>query len=444
MNITQFLRILWARKILIASAAISCIIGGVLVMILLPPRWEAHARVMLNTIKPDPITGQIIGAEYHTYTETQSQLITDYSVAGSLPDQLGWLSDPGLIAAYQRGTKHSGEDFRHWAAQLIITNTRAQMLEPSNILDIKYMGQDPAQAKSVVDALRNSYIKVSLDLRRGDAQQNSRWYQDQAGKIRQELAAAHVAIADYERANGVFMADDKVDVDSAQLRALASQSLQATVPNLQPGVSPYAAQLSEIDTEIAQQAQRLGPNHPDLQALRARRQTIAELAAKEKSSISSAVNSAAANATSIARAVQAQKEKVMGKSDKIARVRELQADIDLKQEQYDKALAKAAELSQEANVADSGVTSLGPPTVGDTPAFPKKPLVLGGSAFLGLAVGVLSAILAEMMARRVRGIEELQSTVDVPVMAVIAEGRPGRVAANVRAQSGAGGKLARA
>jgi len=252
-----------------------------------------------------------------------------------------------------------------------------------------------------------------------------------------------VTLANYERENGVFMADDKVDVDSAQLRALASQA-QAPMTPIQPGLSQYAAQLIEIDNEIAQQSQRLGPNHPDIMALKARRQAISDLAAKEKSSQSTAVGTATANAQAMSRAVQAQKQKVMEKSDKIARLRELQADIDLKQEQYDKALAKAAELAQEAAVADSGITSLGPPTVGDQPAFPKKPLIIGGSTFLGFAVGILSAILAELMARRVRGIEELQQALDVPVMAVVAEGRPGRASRKVKAKAASGARLAQA
>ena len=82
-------------------------------------------------------------------------------------------------------------------------------------------------------------------------------------------------------------------------------------------------------------------------------------------------------------------------------------------------LAHAADLTQEAAATDAGLTPLGPATASGKPVFPNKPLILGGSFGLGLGVGVLCALLAEMFARRVRGAEDLQAAIDAPVLAVI-------------------------
>src|SRR5262249_45103904 len=137
MSIMQFLRIFWAQRILILAAAISCVLGGFAVMQTLPPRWPGSARVMLNTLKPDPVTGLIVGPN-RSYVATQVNLITDYGVAGQVADELGWMSDPGWIAAYQARSKNDKRDFRHWIAQQIIDRTRAQLVEGSNILEITY------------------------------------------------------------------------------------------------------------------------------------------------------------------------------------------------------------------------------------------------------------------------------------------------------------------
>ena len=59
MSIIQFLRILVARRLLILLAMVSVSAGALVVAKTLPPRWEASSRVMLNTIKPDPVTGLV-------------------------------------------------------------------------------------------------------------------------------------------------------------------------------------------------------------------------------------------------------------------------------------------------------------------------------------------------------------------------------------------------
>src|SRR6185312_12683555 len=266
MSIVQFFRILWVRKWMILAATGSSIVGGLVVLAIVPPRWEAHARVMMSILKPDPITGQVIsGAATRTYVDTQTELITDFSVAGQVPEQIGWLTDPTLIARYESTARKSGQDFRHWAAQLIIDRTKPRMVEGSNILEITYTANKPNEAKIVADDLRNDYMATSLNLRRADALRNQQWYEAQAQKTRTAMEQAQTDLAAFERGNGVMMTGDKEDVDSAQLRALAAQASQpALTVNGAPGPSPLTAQLTEVDAEIAQMAQKLGPNHPDL------------------------------------------------------------------------------------------------------------------------------------------------------------------------------------
>lgn len=60
MNISQFLVIFWARRVLILGATVGCLVGALIVCAILPPRWQSTARVMLDDLKPDPVTGQTI------------------------------------------------------------------------------------------------------------------------------------------------------------------------------------------------------------------------------------------------------------------------------------------------------------------------------------------------------------------------------------------------
>ena len=124
--------------------------GAFIVILLLSPRWEASSRVLLNLLKPDPVTGQVIaGNGTNTYVATQIELIKDYSVAGQVADQLGWLSDPELIRQYRERSKDDVRDYRRWLAQLVIDRTRANVVAGSNILEITYFGATPDNARAV-------------------------------------------------------------------------------------------------------------------------------------------------------------------------------------------------------------------------------------------------------------------------------------------------------
>jgi len=425
MSIIQFFRIIWARRMMVLAATVSCLVGALLLTVILPARYDSNARVLLGLLKPDPVTGMVIsGPATGAYVATQTELVTDFNVAGQVADALGWPTDPNLIAQYHGRGGGDHRDFEHWIAQRVIDNTKAKLVEGSNILEITFTAPNPTDAKAVAEILQKAYLQVSLRLRRDDARSNADWYDQQAEKARVQLNAAEDARTAYERANGVLMQDDKLDVESARLQTLVQQGV-ATMPVI-PGAeqaSPSTIELAQIDAQIAQQSKILGPNHPDLQALKERRAATAALAAKDLAAQRRATGAAAgatsAGASALNRAVEAQKSRVIAQRDKQEKLKQLQTEVDLRRDQYDKTAAHAAELRQEAAATDSGLTALGPATTPKSPSFPNYLLIIPGSIALGLAVGVLVSLLAELLGRRVRSIADAESVADIHVIAVI-------------------------
>jgi uncharacterized protein involved in exopolysaccharide biosynthesis len=426
MSFVQFLRIFWARRLLIGAATAASLLGALALIVILPPRWEADARVMLNLIKPDPVTGDVLaGRSAGTYVASQTALITDYSVAGQVVDQLGWLTDPRLIETYQRRSKYDTRDFRRWLAQQVIDRTKVKVVEGSNILEISYTATRPSDAKGVAEALRQAYIDTSVAFRRDDATRNAEWYQTQADAAQAALNAAEAAKADYERQNGIVMADDNTDLDSARLRALASQGVAAPVVPPPPLTSSAASvQLAQVDAQIAEAARTLGPNHPQMQQLRATRASLAQQVAQEqvaaRAQAGAAATAAVASAGAMDRAVQVIRSRVVGESDKLGRLAQLQDEVILRRDQFQKTSQRAAELRQEALAGDAGLTPLGPASTPSSPSFPNKLLIIPGSVGLGLVTGILLALIIELISRRVRGLEDLRGTQNLPVLAVIA------------------------
>src|SRR5436190_3652459 len=98
MSIIQFLRILWAYRLLTVLTTAAMLIGAIVAILVVPARYEASTRVMLDTLKPDQVTGRVRpDADSREFLYTQMELIKDYGVAGQAVDQLGWTSNPEYV-----------------------------------------------------------------------------------------------------------------------------------------------------------------------------------------------------------------------------------------------------------------------------------------------------------------------------------------------------------
>ncbi len=415
MNILQFLRVIWARRLVILAATSLSFLAALLVVQIVPPRYAAQTQLMLNIIKPDPVTGQVLATAFlRAYTKTQIELVKGEKVARSVVVDLGWARDPKLLKEYSQRDRGDDRDFERWAAQRVIDGTDARLIDASNILEIEYSSESRETAKRVADALSKAYLSTTLDERRETARRNAEWYSAQAEKAKAELLQAETVRSTFERTNGILLQDDKTDLDSARLSALAAA---ASAPLIAAPVqtSQSAMQLAQLDAEIVSAGRSLGPNHPQLLEMRKRREILAQQVSQERSG-------AGASATAAQTAVgmfENQKSRVMAQRELVERLRLLQTEVDLKRAQYTRSATRTAELRQEAEVADTGVTALGAAVTPQSPEFPNKPLILAGSLVVGAALGLVAALALELLGRRIRGLDDLRSALGVPVLGII-------------------------
>ena len=421
MNIGQFLVIFWARRVLIVAATASCLIGALIVTAILPPQWKATQRIMLDYVKPDPVTGQVIaGPSTRALIATQVELITDYSVAGKVAEQVGWLTDPQLAAQYNARPKDDKRDFRHWTADIVIKSTKVKLLEDSNILEIAYTAPTPDSAIAVTNALSRAYMEASLEFRRQDAERNAVWYTEQSVKAKQTLDNAIAVEAAYERENGLVM-QDKTDVESAHLQALSMQGAPvAAAGGVNTDSSPASMQLADVEAQLASAQKTLGPNNPEVIALESKKTSLQALVERDRAANRAAVARAEeGGARALEQAVEAQKAKVIAKSEKIGRLDQLHQDVERARDQYNLMQSKIAQYRAESVSGDVGITLLGNATTPKAPAFPNFLLIVPGSIILGLGVGVFVSLLMELLRRRVRSQEDLGADEDLPLVGVV-------------------------
>ena len=415
MSIQQFFRIIWARRTILWITLGASLLAAAVTLLLVPKSYEATSRVVMEVLKPDPVTGEIIqGGGQRAYISTQMELVKDYRVAGRVADQLGWTGSTDLAKQY--ADSGSEMSFQRWLAQFIVDRLDVRLIVGSNIMEIAYDGNDPDGAAKIADAVRDAYVEQTLQFKRQAAAKNAAWFAKQSEEIKAALAQAEGRKAEFERKNDIILADDNSDTDTARLAALAGAAPMPSMPAM-PVVNPAAGQLAQVDAAIANAARTLGPNHPDLIAMRQQRAALA-------SSGSTTMVGGRSGPDPIA-VFNAQRSRVLSQRGKLAEAKELQNDINVLREQLKTTSARAEQLKQESLSQDAGLTLLGSASPPDSPSFPKTWPVLFGALALGLGVGILLSLLVELLNRRVRSVDDLM-LFDVPVLGAMTGPQPER------------------
>ena len=438
MSIIQFLRILFARRWVVAVAMLLSLAVAVAVGLILPARYPATARVLMDNFKPDPVTGQVIaGAGMRVFVRTQVELIKDYRIAGEAVDRLGLTGNAGLLANWQSETNGYG-DFRRWLADRIVRNVKVDLVEGSNIMEIQYEASNPEVARRTVNALRDAYIENSLKFRTDSAGRTAEWYREQAARALRALETAEAAKTNFETENGIVMTAsgeaETVKLASLQAALTAARSnqglqqfeamRQATASSL---VDQIKIQLTNLNDQIEQASERLGTKHPTYIALLARRDQLQrQLATEQVNARAAGAAQLGATASGIAQLeaqYEAQRAKVFGMKDKLDKLAQLTSEVQLRKGQYEQAATRTGQLQLESNLSDAGLIVLGDATVSNSPSFPNWLKIIGLALAGGLGLGVVMAMLIELLNRRVRGSEDLAYAARVPVFAVISQNR---------------------
>lgn len=418
----QLWRMIWAQRILVLISILCFVFLGALVGKMLPKQYEAKTRVMLDIMSPDQVTGQsMTAASAKSFIMAQSELIKDFRVANAVVEHFGWQTKPELIAKYRNPADKTDGAFRRALAQIVIDGTNAYQTSPSsNILEITYRSTSPAAARAVADAVRDAYIQQSLAFKRDTAATNSRWHRQQAEKLKVQLASAEKRKAEFEKQNGIILQDDNVDTESAKLRSMTNATPMAPIIASAPIIPPSAltAQVAQLDSQIATAQRTLGPNHPDIVAMRSQRDAVASAMRQEQAAMRAAARSGPVG-PSIASQISSQTQKVLAQRGLVGEAQRLAGEVAVLRDQLAKTASKAADFELQSQSTEIGIQPMGNAVAPDKPITPFFMLFLIGSAIIGLVLGLAIGVVRELLSRRVRGVEDLEMLDGLPVLGML-------------------------
>ena len=443
MTFTQFLAILRARWKLSTLVFGLTVFTAVLLSLVLPKKFTATASVVVDA-KPDPITGVMLGGMANAaIMATQVDIITSDRVTRRVIRNLKLDQNPEVRQQWQEETQGQGT-IEDWLAAVFQRQLDVKPSRESNVIFVSYVAPDPQFSAALANAFVQAYVDTAIELRADPARQYSGFFDQRAKEARDALELAQARLSEYQQSSGIIGTDERLDVETQRLNELNSQlvmlqslATETSSRNSQAAmnadrmsealnnavVSSLKLELSKAEANLQDLNTRLGANHPQVQQARA---NITELRTRVETETRRAVGSAQVNANVSAARVAEVRSQLDVQRAKVLKMKEgrdgmsvLQRDLDNAQRAYDAIVGRRNQTNLESQTQQANVNVLSPASPPLLPSSPKLLLNTLVAIFLGTLMAVGSALVRELLDRRVRGPQDLVESLGLPMLGVM-------------------------
>ena len=461
-QLMSYARAIWHRRWYVAIVAWLISVAGWVGVYLLPDRYEASARVYVDTqtlLKP-----LLSGLTVDPGVEQQIKLMTRALVSRPTLEKVARMTDLDIHAKTPEDTEAMLDNL---AKKISIADTGKE-----NLYTLSYQDENPELAKKVVQALLTIFVESSLGKTRQDIASSQKFIEDQLQQYQQKLVDAENALKEFKQKNMSVMPGQggdyyaKLEQGATQLRQAELDLREATnrrdqlkrqLEDEEPELAAAAAVVStssEVDGRIQALEKQMDSLrlqytdlHPDIQATK---RLIAKLEEQKKQEIAARkadpsgakiqnpvyqqLTIAIAEADGTVASLRARVSEFQGRynalrsaSNMIPQVEQdftqLMRDYDVYKRNYTELLAKresaamSSEVESKTDTVDFRV--IDPPRVPLTPAWPNRPLLLSLVPLGGLVAGFAVAFLISQIRRTVADRKTLRELTGLPLLGAV-------------------------
>jgi chain length determinant protein EpsF len=440
MNLSQYLGILRARKKLIVAVHAGLVLTVLGVSLVLPEQYTAETVLALDTKANDPVTGQPVQAYLVPgYMESQMDILASQNALLYVVDTLGLVKSDEAVKAFQDDADGKGS-LRIWLADRLAKKVDIKPSKEGSTVSISFTSPEPHFSAAVANAIAQGYVHTLASMRTSAAQQNNVFFQQQLKVLQGNLEQAQQELASYLNEKGIVAADEKLDVEMQRLNDISTQLVQVQsaamdaqsrtrgaekAPDVlnNPLIQQIKNQLTVDEGKFRELATKVGPEHPHYKEAQAQvesdRRQLQALTSEYASGLSGSASNAENRAKTLRMALEEQKKKILELKQQRSLASVLQRKVEGLQKAYDAAQERFTTTSLQSR---SMTENVGVVKEASEPAKPSRPRILLNvlAAFvLGGVIALCTALLAEILDRRVRCARDVESLLDMPVLATI-------------------------
>lgn len=345
------------------------------------------------------------------------------------------------------GEKLSVDSPYDWLAHELGSDLAIYPHVDSRIVDVSYYSTDPEIAAMMPDRFAEAYIATNLSMVIDPARKTKVWFDEQLKLLRSQLEESQARLTAYQQLEGIVSSDQRIDIETEHLRALANQlaTAQQTKRNEEtnqnklkevldsgaslmtfepvfdnPVVQNLKTELRNIEAKLAEGSNSLGANHPRIKKLKSELAAANARLNREIKAIVDGIN----NAVELSRerektledALEKQKHLVLRLKNEHDKIVVLQRDVESAQLAYNSALNQLNTTSMQSMVDQTNVSIVDYASIPTHHAIPRVSMNLAVGAFGGLLLGVGFALFMEIYRRRLYSEEDIVSELGMPLL----------------------------
>ena len=411
-----------------ALAAFALVLGaGALLTALLPRQYTAEGAVMLDVRTADPIAGTPLQPlAFASYMATQADLLLSERVLRGALRRTGLDRDEALDTRWKEATGGRGDKLS-WLAEALLQEAEVVPARESNVLTLRYTDASEQRAAEVVNAIIESYIATTVELRAESARQQDAFFDQRAKALRDGVQQAQAALSEHQRQAGLVANDERLDIENARLSDLSSQLVAARsaaqeaatrqglasrdpaqMPEVMahPLVSGLMAQMAQQQVRLQELETRLQAAHPSVIEARTSidqlRRQIDEQARKVAAGLGINRSVGDSRVAQLQAAVDAQRAKVMELKLKRERAGVLQRDLDNAVQAYASVSKRSDYASMEGQATLNNVSRLKQATPPALPSQPRVAVILAVALVLATLAALATVVVREVRDPRLR------------------------------------------
>jgi polysaccharide biosynthesis transport protein len=453
-ELQRYLRVLFERRWVL----LFCLCAGIALFVTWASRapriYQATATVIVDPTAPQVFAGdvrdvvQVGPGQYYAmqdYLQTQRRVLTSDSLARRVVRRLKLTSDPQF---WPEGAPRDEDEAVHRFAGAVT----ADPLVDTQIVTVSFRHRLPAQAKRATDGLADAFIDANLELRDSSTTSASHFLSDETDGLRQRLQSAELALFQFKKDSGLLSVSiedhlnnvsrqiDKLSdaLTDARLRKMARGSeadelgrmVDETAAVVAPSSVTGGDALLGLKKDLVEEERKLGELqaryedvHPLVRQQLAKVHAVQQAIHREGASQLRAAQARTSEAAEEERKISAQLDETKREALRMTRLEidynRLKREADALGKQYAMVQSRTKETELAGQVKANNLHVLDYARMPGTPVAPN--LMRGGvlAVSASLLVGLLMALLLDLLDRSIKTTEDLEVRLRVPLLGMM-------------------------
>jgi succinoglycan biosynthesis transport protein ExoP len=441
---------LWRRAWLLLLLAILAAAAAYAGLSRVQPLYTADTRILIEQ-RESPLTrtreqeAPAVSEFDESAIQSHVEVLRSREIAEAVIDRLGLERRPEFDPATQPSLLKSllvmvgleghpaDEGIRQRVMDSFSERLSVYPLAKSRVIGVDFVAPSPTLAAEVANAVAKAFVDLQQDAKRQSAVAATDWLEQEIARLRDRVAEAEQAVADYRAKNNLFQVSQDGDLSTQQLSDLNAELARAKAARAEAEARSEAVQMLLADSgalerapevldsqliqrlrerQVALQAQiaelstTLLPGHPRIRALDGQVRNLSgqirQEAEKVKAALDTAARVAAAREMSLTASLDAAKSEVSRTNGQDIQLRALEREATAQRQLLESFLGRYREAvaRTDANYLPANARIISQAVAPREPSFPKKTVMAIALALAVLLVGCAIVILRELTSGR--------------------------------------------